>query len=375
MKCMKMLTASALMSGICSVGIAGEIKVGVNLALSGNLASYGKATLDGIKLKADEINAAGGIGGDKIVLIIEDNKGDQTETKNAYKKLASSDKVVTVIGPITSTNAIAVRRDAAELKVPVISPTATNDKVTLRNPYMFRTCFNDSFQGRIAANFAIKEKGYKTASILVDMNSDYSKGLSENFKKAFESAGGKIITQEGYQQKDTEFGVQLKKIKESAAQTVFVPGYPPEVPLIIKQAKVIGLDARLCGADGWDNEAVINGSGNNIEGCFIVGAFSREDKRDAVRNFVVSFEKTFNDKPGTFEALGYDSISILAEALKKGTTPEAVKDGLHAIKDFEAVTGKTTVTPDGDVEKNAVILEITREGDKYVAKYKATVNP
>jgi branched-chain amino acid transport system substrate-binding protein len=375
MKCTKVLTAVMLISGICIAGLCGEIKVGVNLALSGNLAPYGKATLDGIKLKADELNAAGGIGGNKILLIIEDNKGDQTETKNAYKKLAGSDKVVTVIGPITSTNAIAVRRDAAELKVPVISPTATNDKVTLRNPYMFRTCFNDSFQGRIAANFAIKEKGYKTAAILVDMNSDYSKGLSESFKKAFESAGGKIITQEGYQQKDTEFGAQLKKIKESGVQTIFVPGYPPEVPLIIKQAKVIGLDARLCGADGWDSEAVINGSGNNIEGCFIVGAFSREDKRDAVRNFVASFEKTYNDKPGTFAALGYDSVSMLAEALKKGTTPEAVKNGLHTIKGFEAVTGKMTVTPDGDVEKNAVILEITREGDKYIAKYRATVNP
>ncbi len=367
--------AALVISGLCGAGIAGEIKVGVNLALSGNLASYGKATLDGIKLKTDEINAAGGIGGNKIVLIIEDNKGDQTETKNAYKKLAGSDKVVTVIGPITSTNAIAVRRDAAELKVPVISPTATNDKVTQRNSYMFRTCFNDSFQGKIAANFAIKEKKYKSAAILVDMNSDYSKGLSESFKKAFEAAGGKIITQEGYQQKDTEFGAQLRKIKESTAQTVFVPGYPPEVPLIIKQAKVIGLDARLCGADGWDNEAVINGAGNNIEGCFIVGAFSREDNRETVRNFVTSFGKTYNDKPGTFAALGYDSVSMLAEALKKGTTPETVRDGLHTIKDFEAVTGKITVTPDGDVEKNAVILEITREGDKYTAKYKASVSP
>ncbi len=375
MKYMKTLMLALFMSGFCGVGTGEEIKVGVNLALSGNLASYGIATLDGIKLKADEINSAGGIAGNKIILIIEDNKGDQTETKNAYKKLAGSDRVVTVIGPITSTNAIAVRRDAAELKVPVISPTATNDKVTLRNPYMFRTCFNDSFQGKIAANFAIKEKGYKTAAILVDMNSDYSKGLSESFKKAFEAAGGKIIAQEGYQQKDTEFGAQLKKIKESAAQAIFVPGYPPELPLIIKQAKVIGIDARLCGADGWDNEAVINGSGNNIEGCFIVGAFAREDSRDAVRNFVTSFEKTYNDKPGTFAALGYDSVSMLAEALKKGTTPEAVKDGLHAIKDLEVVTGKMTVTSDGDVEKNAVILGITREGDKYVAKYKATVNP
>ncbi|HCE43076.1 MAG TPA: hypothetical protein DET40_05980 [Lentisphaeria bacterium] len=375
MKSLKFPFAALLFAGICHSGICGEIKVGVNLPLSGNLTSYGKATLDGIKLKAEEINAAGGVNGSKLVLIIEDNKGDQTETRNAYKKLAGSDKVVAVLGPITSTNAIAVRRDAAEIKVPVISPTATNDKVTLKNPYMFKACFSDSFQGKIAANYAIKDKGLKTAAILIDMNSDYSKGLCESFKKAFETAGGKVVAQESYQQKDTEFGAQLKKIKESNAQTLFVPGYPPEVQLIIKQAKVIGYDSRLCGADGWDNEAVINGSGPNVEGCFIVGAFSREDQRPAVQNFVSSFDKMYKTKPGTFEALGYDTVSMLIEALKKGSTPEAVKDGLHAIKDFEAVTGKISVTSEGDVEKNAVILEIGKDGGKFVGKYKATVNP
>ncbi|HBC85358.1 MAG TPA: hypothetical protein DCZ94_00220 [Lentisphaeria bacterium] len=375
MKKLKVLVAVLLIGGIYHSGVCGEIKVGINLPLSGNLTSYGKATLDGMKLKADEINAAGGINGNKLLLIIEDNKGDQTETRNAYKKLAGSDKVVAVLGPITSTNAIAVRRDAAEIKVPVISPTATNDSVTPRNPYMFRACFNDSFQGKIAANYAFNEKKFKTAAVLVDMNSDYSKGLCKNFKMAFEAAGGKIVTEENYQQKDTEFGAQLKKIKGSAAQTLFVPGYPPELPLIIKQAKVIGLESKLCGADGWDQESVINGSGPNIEGCFIVGAFSREDKRPAVQNFVSSFEKTYKAKPGTFEALGYDTVSMFCEALKKGTTPETIKDGLRGIKDFEAVTGKISVTPDGNVEKNAVILEIEKDGDKYVAKYKATVNP
>ena len=375
MRPLKLAIMGILSICILHTALSEDIKVGVILPLSGNLTSYGKATLDGIKLKTEEINAAGGVNGNKLVLIIEDNKGDQTETRNAYKKLAGSDKVAAVLGPITSTNAIAVRRDAAEIKVPMISPTATNDKVTPRNSYMFRACFNDSFQGKIAANYAIKDKGYKTAAVLVDMNSDYSKGLCESFKKAFEDAGGKIVAEENYQQKDTEFGAQLKKIKGSGAQTVFVPGYPPELPLIIKQAKVIGLDAKLCGADGWDNETVINGSGPNIEGCFIVGAFSREDQRPAVQNFVKSFEKTYNAKPGTFEALGYDTVSMLCEALKKGTTPELVKEGMKGIKGFEAVTGKISVTLDGNVEKNAVILEIGKDGDKYAGKYKATVNP
>ena len=309
-------------------------------------------------------------------MVVEDNKGAPAETRNSFIKLASSDKVICVIGPITSTNALTIRRDAQELKVPVISPTATNDKVTQRNPYMFRACFNDSFQGRIVASFAYKEKGIRKAAILTDMNSDYSKGLSKSFKDHFSALGGKVVAEEGYQQKETEFGSQLRRIAASGAETVFVPGYPPELPLIIKQAKVVGLTARLCGSEGWDNEPVINGSGDNIEGCFIVGAFSREDKRPVVQSFSVDFEKAFGTKPGSFQALGADSVTMLAEALKTGaTTPEATKDALRKLKDVELITGKTSITPDGDVEKSAVILEIRHEGEKFEAKYLSTVEP
>ncbi len=375
MKGAKLYVSAAALLAATALVAQDEIKVGVNLPLSGNLTAYGKGALDGVALNIEKINAAGGVNGKMLKLIAEDNKGDSTTAKNVYVKLAGSDKALCVIGPLTSTCALAVRRDAAEIKVPMISPTATNDKVTLRNPYVFRACFNDSFQGKIVADYAAKTKGFKKAAVLIDMNSDYSKGLCASFKSAFEAAGGKVVAEEGYQQKDTEFGPQLKKIKESGAETLFVPGYPPEVPLIIKQAKVIGFDPRLCGADGWDNEAVINGSGPNIDGCFIVGAFSREDKRPAVVNFIADFRKKFGREPGTFEALGYDSVSMLAEALKKASTPEEVKDELLKIKDFEAVTGKLSVTPEGDVEKSAVILDIVKEGDKYTTKYMATVNP
>jgi branched-chain amino acid transport system substrate-binding protein len=351
-----------------------EVKVGVSLPVSGALAAYGKTTLEGIRMRVEEVNATGGVNGATIKLIVEDNLGDSTAAINAYNKLAGSDKVVGILGPITSSAALAIRRSAAKLKVPIISPTATSDKVTQGHGYMFRACFNDSFQGRIIANFVIKEA--KKAATFVDMNSDYSKGLAKSFKAAFEADGGTVVAEEKYQQKDTEFGAQLKRIKQAGAETVFVPGYPPELPLIIKQSKAIGLTARLCGADGWDNEAVINGSGDSIENCLLVGAFSPEDERPAVKAFVAAFKKRTGNNPGTFEALGYDSASLMIEAIKGGATPESVQKSLLKIKDFDAVTGRITISPDGDAVKGAVVLRIVKgDSNKFVTRYVATVNP
>jgi branched-chain amino acid transport system substrate-binding protein len=369
-----MLITVAFVFILCSL-TAGDLKIGVILPLSGSLVSYGKSTLDGIQASVDKINSTGGINGEKIKLIIEDNKGNPIDSKTAYTRLAASEKVSAIIGPITSTNAKAVRRTAKQLKVPMISPTATNDKITLKNPYVFRACFNDSFQGRIVATYAAKNLKSKTAAIMTDMNCDYSKGLAKNFKKYFQEAGGKIIAEEGYRQKDTEFGVQLKNIKKSGAEILFIPGYPPELPLIIKQAKVIGYKGKLCGADGWDSSDVIKGSGDNITGSFIVSGFSKAEKRDAVKHFLKEFKTKTNKIPGTFEALGYDSVSLLAEAGKNGTTPEDIKNALSKIKNFEAVTGKITITKDGDAEKSAVILEIVKDGDSFAKKYITTVNP
>lgn len=370
-------TVAFALSGLTAAwgwaGEAREIKIGASLPLSGALAAYGKATLEGIRMRIDEANQAGGVNGATIKLLAEDNLGDATAAINAYNKLAGSDKAVAVIGPITSTAALAVRRSAAKLKVAVVSPTATNDKVTQDNEAMFRACFNDSFQGTVIADYIARS--VRTAATLIDMNSDYSKGLAKSFAAAFARAGGKIAAEEKYQQKDTDFSTQLKRIKESGAETIFAPGYPPELPLIVKQAKAIGFEGRLCGADGWDNDAVINGAGDNVEGCHLVGAFSPEDARPAVQAFLAAFEKRTGSRPGTFEALGYDSASLVLEALKTGTTAESVRKGLSGIKDLEAVTGRITIDPQGDAIKSAVILKIVKAGEKYTTKYVTTISP
>lgn len=355
---------------------AGEpIKIGVIAPLSGSLAPYGKGCLDGMELRIDACNAAGGVKGRPLELVVEDNRGDKTESRNIYKKLVGTDKVVAVMGPVTSTNTLALKMDARKLAVPVISPTATNDRVTRGNDYLFRSCFKDSFQGQVIARYACKTLGIEKAAVMVDQNSDYSRGLSRSFTRAVEELGGRVVANEGYRQKDTEFGPQLNKIKQQGAELIFVPGYPPEVPLIVKQAKVVGFAGKLCGADGWDNQAVLTGSGENLAGCFITGMFSAEDERPLVQTFLKAATAKLGARPGTFQAQGYDTASMVIAALATGATPEAIKDGLLAIKDLEAVTGSITVTPDGDAIKSAVILEIEREGERYVPKYRATIAP
>lgn len=194
-------------------------------------------------------------------------------------------------------------------------------------------------------------------------------------RRASRSRSG-CACEEGYQQKDTDFGSQLTKVKASGAEILFVPGYPPEVPRIITQAAVAGFKGWLCGADGWDSEAVLQNAGDNLAGCFLVGAFSPEDHREPVKKFVEAMKARIGRMPGTFEALGYDSVTLLAEAIQvKGAGRQEIRDGLAGLKEVEAITGKITLTANGDAEKDAVILKAQKEGDKYVTKYVETISP
>lgn len=367
------LAVSLLAAGGCKKN--DEIPVGVNLPLSGDLNAYGKATLEGIKLRVRQINDAGGIGGKKIRLEVQDNRGNKSDTRSIFKKLAGPDAVVAVLGPITSSNALGAKMDAQQTGTPLITPTATNDTVTDDSRFVFRACFNDSFQGRQMARYVLQKTDIRRAALMIDRNSDYAKGLGASFKEAFEAGGGKVVAEEGYQPKDTNFGAQIVRIKAANAQTIFIPGYPPALQQIIEAARVNGFAGRLCGADGWDNPAIIKDSGPNIEGCFFMAAYYPGDKREIVRKFVKEMETSTGHVPGTFEALGYDSMLLLGEAMKKGATRAQIADALRDLKNVEAVTGTISITPSGDAVKSAVILKVVKGPDGYRTELIDTVQP
>ncbi|MFU2013749.1 ethanolamine utilization protein EutJ [Peribacillus butanolivorans] len=353
------------------------IKIGANLELSGGTASFGQSAADGLKLAIEEINKEG-IDGKKLEIIKVDNKSDAAEATSGSIKLVSQDKVVAVVGSATSTNTLAQVQVAQDNKVPLLTPTATNPDITNKagklNDYVFRTCFIDPFQGTVAANFASDDIGAKTAAIYVDSASDYSKGLAAAFKEAFTANGGKIVAEEAYVTKDTDFRATLTRIKSAKPEFVFLPGYYEEVGLILKQAREDGIDLPFMGGDGWDSPKVVEIAGAEaLKNTFITNHYSPEDEDAKIQDFVAAYKKKYNKTPDAFAALGYDTGYYLADAIKRSgdASPEKIRQALEDVKDLQLVSGTLNLDENHDPIKSATILEYV-DGKQT---FKTKINP
>ncbi|MDI3509044.1 MAG: branched-chain amino acid transport system substrate-binding protein [Clostridiales bacterium] len=350
------------------------IKVGLNYELSNDLAQYGQASVEGIELAVEEINKAGGVLGKEIELIKQDNKSDPAEATNVATKLAK-DKVVAILGPATSGNVKAVRPVVTENKIPLISGSATADDVTVTEngvaEYIFRTCFNDSFQGGSMAKFAVDELNAKTAVMYVETTSDYSKGLAASFKDVFTSNGGQILAEEYYQGKDKDFRSVLTKLKGYNADVIYVPGYYNEVGLIIKQAREMGITAPILGGDGFDSNVVPQEAGAAaLTDVYFTNHYSADDTDQKVVDFRKAFNAKYNKDPNAFHASGYDEMYFLADAIKRAnsTDPVKIKDALASTKDFKAVTGTLSIDENHNPVKSVVIVQWKGDKQEFVTR-------
>jgi branched-chain amino acid transport system substrate-binding protein len=385
----KLFMASTLVAGILagcsgakdSSGENNSIKIGVNLELSGGVASYGESLEKGINLAVDEINKKGGIDGKKIDLVKVDNKSDAAEATNGAIKLTSQDKVTAIIGAATSGDTVAQAQIANDTKTVLLTPSGTSPNVTVGesgkvNEFVFRTSFIDPFQGTVAANFASKELKVKKAAIFADSASDYAKGLAASFKKTFEAAGGNIVSEEAYVAKDTDFRATLTRIKAENPEFIFIPGYYEEVGLIIKQARELGITVPFMGADGWDSPKLVELAGADaLNNTYITNHYSSEDPDKAIQKFVTTYkEKNGGESPNAFNALGYDTVYLLADAIKHaGSDADSskIKDALAKTKNLSLVTGIITIDKDHNPIKSATVLEY-KDGKQV---FNTKVNP
>ncbi|OPX03583.1 ABC transporter substrate-binding protein [Geobacillus proteiniphilus] len=353
------------------------IKIGANLELSGGVASYGQSIAEGLDLALEEINKEG-INGKKLELVKVDNKSEAAEATNGAIKLISQDKVVAIIGSATSTNTLAQVQVANDNKVPLITPTGTNPTITNKdgkvNEFVFRTCFIDPFQGTVAAKFALNDLKVKNAAVLIDSSSDYSKGLAASFKEAFTQGGGKIVAEEAYVAKDTDFRATLTRIKSANPEFLFLPGYYEEVGLIVKQARELGLNVPIMGGDGWDSPKLVEIAGKDaLNNTYITNHYSSGDPDPKIQEFVKAFKAKYNKAPDAFNALGYDTAYFLADAIKRAGSadPVKIKDALAQTKDLQLVSGTLTLNENHDPVKSAAILEY-KDGQQ---QFKTKVNP
>ncbi len=367
---------SSVFAGCGSKESGDTIKVGANFELTGNVANYGNATIEGLQLAIDEANEAGGINGKKIELVSVDDKSEAAESINAATKLISDDDVKVIVGPATTGLVLAETQTATDAKVPIIAPCATSPEATVENgkvkPYVFRSCFIDPQQGEVMATFAAKELKAKTAVIYVDNSSDYSKNLGKVFKEKFEAAGGKVVMEEAFLQKDQDFKATLTKLKTANADVMFVPAYYEEVGKIVKQAREMGINSAILGTDGWDDTKVVDIAGADaLNNTFFSTHYSEKDAE--VQGFIEAYKKKYNHAPNVFAALGYDAGKMLVDALKRAgsSDTEKIREALEATKDLKVGTGTISMDKNHNPIKTAVILEM-KNGEKEL---KAKIAP
>ncbi len=345
------------------------IKVGEYASLTGKEAAFGQSSHKGTVLAAEEINQAGGVLGKKIELISEDNQSKSGESATIAKKLITRDNVIAVLGEVASGRSLEAAPICQENKIPMISPSSTNPEVTKKGDYIFRVCFIDPFQGKVMAKFSETTLHAKNVAVLSDVAAAYSVGLAQFFKEKFAADGGKIVADQKYSSGDKDFKAQLTSIKAANPEAIFVPGYYTEAGLIVRQARQLGINVPLFGGDGWEAPELLQIGGKDMEGTYYSTHYSPENQDPAIQKFVKRFkEKYSGEVPDAMAALGYDSLMVLVDAIKRAGTTDGPKlrDAIAATKDFPCLTGKTTLDAERNATKSAVIIAIKDGKFKYV---------
>jgi len=343
---------------------AGTIKIGEIATVTGDFAAYGVAEVESVKIAVEEINAAGGILGKQIELIMYDCRTRQEDMVNAARRLVEQDKVVAVIGPSGSGLCIAASPIFNRAQVPHLGTLPTNPLVTQDEqgkvrPYNFRICFLDPYQGRMIAYFALKELGHKKAAILYDVSSDYSQGQREFFVESFKEFGGQIVADEGFRGEDVDFRSQLTNMKNSGADVAIFPFMGKSLPLAVKQARELGIDLPIVGGDGY-GDFMWEVAGDSLGNTYWVSHVDRDDP------VLAPFFAKYKEKTGTEcqefmnAVMAYDCVYWLKDAIERAGSEDPVKirDALAATSGLKLMHAVLTMDEfHNPKDKDGVILK------------------
>ena len=333
------------------------ITIGAILPLTGDGAQYGEEDKNGFELALSEYE-----GSNQIKIIYEDDKGTSSGGVNAFNKLYSVDKVPVIIGLMYSSVALSVAPLGDENKVVLFSTTASSPELTNAGDYFFRNWPSDVFEGKEIAEFTFNKLNLRKGAIFT-VNLDYGVGLKKVFKNVFESLGGEITKVEYYNQGDSDFKTQLKKIQAVNPDFIYLPGYYNEIGQLLKQAKELGIKAQFISCVGFDNPKILEIAGNAAEGViFARPTYNPNSNEPIVNNFVNNYEKVYGQEPGVYAAHAYDALKILTYAIDSGGySSEGIKNAIYEIQDFPGVTGLTSFDENGDVIKPIQIMKVSNQ--------------
>ena len=342
-----------------SISDEGPIVIGSILPLTGDAASIGQNTQTAIELAVEHINDAGGIDGRNLEVIFEDGKCTAQQAANAAQKLVNVDQVPVIIGGLCSSETLAAAPIAEDGKTVMFSMCSSSPDVTDAGDFIFRDYPSDAFQGSKAAEIALEKLGAKKAAVLYCL-SDWCVGIRDVFRKDFPSVGGEIVAEEAYEQTAKDLRTQLTKIKEAEPDLIYFVGYTEASIVGLKQAKELGIEAQMLGADAWDDRTIHEQAGDAAEGIVYIHPYA-----PLTDKFKAAMEaKTGSSELTICSPQAYDAVNIVAGIMKRvGAEGERVKDELYKVKDYQGVSGPITIDENGDLSTANYAVKIVKNGE------------
>jgi len=351
--------------GYCADGV---IRIGFNVAQTGMFDLVGKHAINAGELVRKELEKEGGLKVGGKTYNVEFLYGDHTSDPSVAGALAvkqiSQEKVIAIIGPLISRQAIPVAQMAQAYSTPMITPWSTSPLTTKDRPFVFRTCFVFTIQGPVLTKFAASQFNATKAAVLYDIISDYPRGMANSFKEAFEAANGagSVVAFEEFRTGDTDFSKQFRRIKDSGAQFIFTPQHYNEVPLIVRQAKTLGVTIPIVGSNSWAGGDLIGQCGSDCNGLFFTGNYAPGNAQGINKGFVVSKPEVDTRK-----------LKISHRRGSKGKRVALIREVVREIAGFAPYEKRMQVllrTGDSVKEKKALKLAKSRLGTIRRAKSK-----
>nr|WP_246185272.1 ABC transporter substrate-binding protein [Pandoraea morbifera] len=376
---MTKLLCALVATGMVAAAHAADLKIGVAEALSGGAAQYGAAIKNGFQLAADEINAAGGINGNKLVLQIEDEQGKKEEAINVFKKLIFQDKVLMVFGPTLSNSAQAADPIAQAGKTVAFGTSNTADGITSIGDYIFRNSVTEADVLPETIKVAAKHTGIKKVAVLYGNDDVFTKSGYDNFKKALADLKIPVTTTETFAKGDVDFKAQLTKIKASNPDAIVLSALIAEGAPIMVQARQLGINVPFIGGNGMNSVKVFDLAKGSSDGLWVGSPWSIENGTPANTKFIGAYKAKYNVAPDQFAAQAYDAMYIAASAIKsvkisgnleadrkalRDALPKVTHDGATGKFAFRQAMGKNG-KPAGYDAQQAPIVSVTK-GGKYV---------
>lgn len=339
------------------------LNIGVILPLTGSAAVWGVNAKMGIDLALSEFEMEGV----SIKLFVEDSKSETKFAVSAFEKLINTDGLHVVIGDIASSSVLAMAPLAEKNKVVLLSPGASNPNISDAGDYVFRNWQSDALEGKIDAEFALNNLKMKNIAVLY-VNNAYGTGLKKSFVSRLNELGVKILIEESFEQGATDVRTQLQKVKKANPDLLYIPGYPNEMAIALKQIKEIGLKTQILSTQAFDDPKIIEIVGFAANGVI----FSVPNKPDSsniiVKNFILNYKRMFNKEPGVCSDTGYDALKIIIWAMKekRAKNGEEIKTALYSMSNFKGAAGETTFDKNGDVLRNFMFKTVT---NKVIVNY------